>query len=521
MNQIMKVIFTICLFVTCFYYGHATNYYVSVSGKDSNEGKSLATAFASIQKGHDVSNPGDTILVADGTFTEEVKIIRSGNSISNIVYKSINKWGAKVTNTWYNCFTVKASYITIDGFELVAPAIYGSGVGAMPTDAPVSFNHHITARNNKCHDSGQGGVGVQDCDYITIENNICYKNSWIMPYCGSGISIYGRSTFDTEPGFHYIVRGNICYLNDNGPATNLTDGNGIIIDDLRNTQTDNHHGLAQSLTYTTQAVLVENNLCYANGGKGIHLAWSNNVTIRNNTLYGNCTRTDQANSTWNGDLSLAFASNCISVNNICVSTVPNYNAHGVFAGANAGIGVSSNLSFYNNITYCTFDPTRPAVYSEGISISFTGANDNKTATNPMLLDPANSNTPDFHLKSGSPAINSGSSAYGNNVTDLDGHTRVVENIDLGAYEYSGITAVQSIGKPTAILISTSYSYGILTIGNLPDEPCNAFLYSLDGRLLTYRSISGSGELNVGQVPEGIYILRIEGRTTRYNSKLKL
>jgi len=44
---------------------------------------------------------------------------------------------------------------------------------------------------------------------------------------------------------------------------------------------------------------------------------------------------------------------------------------------------------------------------------------------------------------------------------------------------------------------------------------------LDGRLLTYRSISGSGELNVGQVPEGIYILRIEGRTTRYNSKLKL
>jgi len=517
----MKNFISLFLFLNLIQIANATNYYVSPNGNDAKDGKSLANAFATIQKGHDVSMAGDTIFVADGTYKEEVKITRSGNSTSDIMYKSINKFGAKVLNTWYNCFTVKASYITIDGFELIAPSTYGSGVGAMPTDAPVRFNHHITIRNNKCHDSGQGGIGAQDCDYITIENNICYKNSWIMPYCGSGISIYGRSTFDTEPGFHYIVRGNICYLNDNGPATNLTDGNGIIIDDLRNTQTENHHGLAQSLTYTTQAVLVENNLCYANGGKGIHLAWSNNVTIRNNTVYGNCTRADQANSTWNGDLSLAFTSNCIAINNICVSTVPNYNAHGIFAGSTSGIGASSKLSFYNNIAYCTFDSTLLAVYSEGVSISFAGNNDNKTATNPMLIDPANSNTPDFHLKSESPAINSGSSAYGNNVTDLDGNTRVVETIDRGAYEFGGTPVVTGIIEPTKNIISAIYSAGILTISNLPNETCIAFLYNLDGRLVTYFSISGSGELNVGQIPGGIYILRVIGRTTLYNLKMKL
>jgi len=440
-----KQIIVLLLICSC-QLAHATIYYVSMKGSDTNNGTSLETAFATIQKAHDESNPGDTILVADGTYMEEVIITRSGNDTSGIVYKSINKWGAKITNSKGNCFTIKASYITIDGFDLMAPSIYGSGVAVMPVKNGV-YNHHITAVNNKCHDSGDAGISAWDCDYIAIENNICYKNAWLMPSCGSGISIYGRYTFDKDSSkFHYIVRGNICYLNDNGPTTRMTDGNGIIIDDLRNTQTSGHHGLVRDLNYTGQAVLVENNLCYANGGKGIHTCWSNNITLRNNTVYGNCTRADQQKSNWNADLSCDFASNVIAVNNICVSTVPNNNAHGIFAGAGKGIGIAFNLTFYNNITYSTFSPVSPAAGSEGITIAVKGVNGNLCATDPLLINPGNSEISDFHLKPKSPAINKGTSKFGNADVDLYGNQRVVKGkIDIGACEY-GSAPKNAAGK---------------------------------------------------------------------------
>ncbi len=516
----MKKCVIILCFLTSFQLSFGTNYYVSKTGNDSNSGTSPENSWASLQKSADVMKAGDTCFVGDGTYTEEVKVNHSGNSSSAIVFKSLNKWGAKVTNSWYNCFTIKASYITIDGFELVAPATYGSGVGAMPKDDG-SFIHHITVRNNKCHDSGQAGIAVQDCDYITIEYNVCYKNAWLMPYCGSGISIYGRSSYDTKDGFHYIVRGNICYLNDNGPETAMTDGNGIIIDDLRNTQSENHHGLAQDLTYTTQAVLIENNLCYNNGGKGIHMCWSNNITVRNNTVYGNCTRSDQANSDWNGDLSIYFASNVTAVNNICVSTVPNSDAHAIFAGATSGIGVSSNLNFYNNITYSTFNPALPAASGNGMTISVEGVNNNQTATNPMLVDPANVNSPDFHLQAASPAIDAGTTDYGYYFADLDYNTRIVGIIDIGAYEYGGTPVTSEIKylnvKPVAVRLYDD----VLTISQLPDEPCDVFLYSLDGKLITHKKMSNSGELNVSHLSVDIYILKVTGKSIGYTGKYLL
>jgi len=62
-------------------------------------------------------NPGDTVLVLDGTYNiGGLKITRGGSSLKPIIIKSKNLFGAKITgSTYFN--TSYQSYVTYEGFE--------------------------------------------------------------------------------------------------------------------------------------------------------------------------------------------------------------------------------------------------------------------------------------------------------------------------------------------------------------------------------------------------------------------
>jgi len=60
-------------FVVTIPVAHATEYYVSKRGVDTNAGTSLSAAFASVQKGVDALQPGDTLTIAPGEYFEAVK----------------------------------------------------------------------------------------------------------------------------------------------------------------------------------------------------------------------------------------------------------------------------------------------------------------------------------------------------------------------------------------------------------------------------------------------------------------
>jgi hypothetical protein len=88
------------------------------------------------------------------------------------------------------------------------------------------------------------------------------------------------------------------------------------------------------------------------------------------------------------------------------------------------------------------------------------------------IDPLFGSTADHHLLFNSPCINQGN-PDGTNLTetDLDGHSRIVENItDMGAYEFQGMTK------------TTSYQIGML---NLFPNPSSGVIYiNTDGLKIT-------------------------------------
>jgi parallel beta-helix repeat protein len=496
---------------------YGTTWYVSTTGNNSNNGKSLAQAFSTIQHAESQTNPGDTVLVANGTYNQSISITRSGTSSAWITYKAINKHGATL-NTSNSCFVIggtnlPTSYIIIDGFELIATGVYGVGVGS-------GYGaHHLTVRNCWAHNCGQSGIQLNDGDYRTAENNICNNNSWLMPLCGSGISLWGLAPFDSLSGYHSIVKGNICYDNENGPATNQTDGEGIIIDDNRNTQSGHTAG-SKNIGYTGCKVLVEDNLCYFNGGYGIEIYLSNNATVRNNTVWSNYK--DRGNTgTWRSDLAASCSANILFYNNIAVANsnlrmdgeTTNYsnfsNNSALGAYALSGDMYGANYTYYNNISYDINNTSSNSVTSNGITISFNVANGNKAATNPLFINPdTSSSIANFHLQSNSPAINAGTLSYGADTTDLDGNPRVISStIDIGCYEQQiSTTSMHSLNasiNTVSIFPNPASDYCFLNSELLSDKKITVRFYNTIGQEI-YTTQTSSKRIDVSRLQDGLY-----------------
>ena len=112
-----------------------TTFYVSPTGSDSNPGTEQQP-FRTIQKAAGLVDPGDTVIVEDGTYTGTssscggiVCISRGGTSTNWVVFRSRNKWGAKLngqnsTTAEGFSFTSGAGFVRIEaapGVELRAP----------------------------------------------------------------------------------------------------------------------------------------------------------------------------------------------------------------------------------------------------------------------------------------------------------------------------------------------------------------------------------------------------------------
>jgi hypothetical protein len=471
----MRLIY-ILLFVANIAY--AGNYYVSGTGSDSNNGTSVSTPFLTIKYAHGFTKPGDTVWIMNGTYTPAkwdhvVKITRSGKADSVITYKAYPGhkpfiYVTKDKNCWA-AIRVEASYIAIEGLELM-----GDNDNITMQEADSVYNHYKTAtvknwdfiantntngiyvvgavknepgprnvsiKNCLVHKFPGGGIGAERADYVTFENNVIHSNAWFMIWAGSGISVFHSYDADSNfTSYKNIVRNNICYRNecyikwaDKGV---YSDGNGIIIDDTKNSQI--------SKTPYKGRTLVENNLSYLNGGGGINIYSSENVDVYNNTTYGN-----------------------------------SHSPHLDYS--NLGGVSNTNVKFFNNIAYAakTTDYVNSGMYQNvnvvyQYNIFYNGiistAGTNNLTADPLFVDIASAN---FQLSAGSPAINAANTSYAP-AHDLLGVART--SPDMGAYEYVALpTSLTEFSIASDFSVYPNPSMGIIHL----KVPANTQVYVYD------------------------------------------
>jgi parallel beta-helix repeat protein len=338
----------------------AVTYYVAGSGSDQNSGLTPQSAFRNLQTAAARTQPGDTVYVMDGTYTHPnafdniLTVTRSGTPDAWITYKAYPGQRPRlVSRNWHGICVQEAAYIVIEGFELEGnnhqitlqqaieqqqnlnnPLTSGNGIGIHPSLAATPVNsHHVIVRNNTVYGFGGGGIYSVKADYLTIENNVVHDNALYAPYGCSGISTFQNWNSDAATGVKMVIRSNTVYHNQNLVPFYLmgriTDGNGIIVDDSRNTLLGSTQG--QYLGQT----LIEGNRVYRNGGRGIHVYQSDRVTVTYNIILQNCL----SPAVRDGEVTAMSASQVQIVNNRLQA-----NPGGVGIGLSSATGITSTYN---------------------------------------------------------------------------------------------------------------------------------------------------------------------------------
>nr|WP_231780416.1 cellulose binding domain-containing protein [Spirosoma sp. KNUC1025] len=505
-------------------------YYVQASASASNTAGTLAAPFNTIQKAVDLVQPGDSVFVMAGTYTntgtnDAVIIRRTGTADHWIVFTNYQTDRPKVSfNGWQGFnLTPGAAYIKIQGFEVegnngnvtLAEAQQQPGAceGPNPTATGSSlakFNgngisvsgrtggnfrpHHIVIANNVVHDCGGAGISAIESDYITVENNTVYNNSWYTIFGASGISFLNSWNYDNSTDFKMIIRNNRCYGNrlfikwNNGGLCKITDGNGIILDN------NNDKFSANPLGAYTGQFLIENNLTYLNGGRGINVNYSDNVTILNNTTYQNAVSPEISS-----ELVVGGSKNDRIYNNI------------FYGRADRAINVvnnSSDILHNNNLTF------------GGTGTPYFSGDQNKVGFDPQFVDAAGGN---FQLTSASPALNAGSLAAGQYATkDILGVSRPQGlSADMGAYELQGasLAITQQPASSSVVCAGTSVSVSVGVAG-----AAQGYQWYKDGNALTGVTSATTATLSFSAVTvadQGNYSVVVSGATSLTSSAFSL
>jgi Right handed beta helix region len=314
----------------------AQTWHVSGTGNDANDGKTVKTAFRSLQKAADLVNPGDIVLIGDGIYTIADKsdggailnIKTSGTKDAWITWKAAPGAKPDIRPIGWCGIQISGSYHILDGLTVTGGndsiyllqaqedgkkttpdpkfntnGIYVNGRVRKPEEKP----HHNIIRNctvTKC--PGGGIIGIET-DYFTVEDCKVSDNAWFMRYGGSGITTLNNWAYDDAPGYHIIIQRNYVWNNKTLVAWEkigkLSDGNGILLDVTDQAKTGATNPNADAVIKKDSAApaveskpkrpewkgraLIANNLSAFNGGSGIHTFRTKYVDVINNTTYHN------------------------------------------------------------------------------------------------------------------------------------------------------------------------------------------------------------------------------------------
>ncbi len=418
-------------------------WYLSPSGSDANDGRTQATAKRSPQVVADLAMPGDTIYFLDGVFENLTRstvltIKRSGQPGKPISFRAFPGTHPVLHNRqgWDVIKLVGVSHIEVSGLTLKGHADIISFDEAereknnlqnrrtsdnclMITRDPKTRtpSSHIEIKNNTILDCGGAGLVASYSDYLNFEGNVVSRCAFWSPYGNSGISIYQPTSIDDSLGIKIRIRNNVVFGIDNkvpfffskpnNPEERTpSDGNGIIIDDNLNTQT--RAGPAQH-AYVGRT-LVSNNVVFGNGGSGIRVFKSRNVSVLYNYVANNNLRFQQGM----GEISAIKATDLKILNNVIVSAQVPYS---VFSD------VPAQIEFSHNILEGTLF---------GKSKDLLKVTGNKQVLTGIRLTDWTNGARKFDVDPKSPAIANAQPSK-EEVLDFFGNLRSLKNPDAGAF----------------------------------------------------------------------------------------
>jgi parallel beta-helix repeat protein len=395
----------------------ATTYYVSPGGSDINSGSQVAP-FRQIRRGIAVASPGDTILVADGTYLgfDVVSVTGSPSAIFTIRALGQNANVVITTDRSDNRDTIRisfCSYVTIDGLH---------AFNAHRAAVRVDQSDHVTVRTGVFGNNATWGIFTDFSDDLLLENNECYAS-------GTQHGIYVSNSGDWP-----VVRGN--RVHDNA-------GCGIQL----------NADLSQGGDGLITGAVIENNVAWNNGtagGAAINLDGVQSSIVRNNLLYSNhasgiaCFQIDGAA----GPKGMQILNNTIDMASngrwallVKSSTGANVLRNNILYNQNANRGgidygdatdVANTDSDYNVLDTVTPDDSTRVTLTQW---QLQGHELHSLSATPAALF-VNEAGADYHLKSGSPAIDKGQT-QANAPTDLEGRARPVgPAFDIGCYEFA-------------------------------------------------------------------------------------
>lgn len=387
-------------------------YHVAINGSDSNPG-TLNQPFKSFKKGVSLLQPGDTLYIRGGVYTEQIDLQKPNKS---------GTVGNYITIAGYRGETVTLEYTELSeggygpikargnrGYLIFENLVLDGKNGADKSGWSIrDGNHHFILRNLEIMHFRVSGLYISANDIQVIN---CSIHDQISETGLPGHRYYGIYFHDGNNG---LIEGNDIYNNPGGgiqayPGTinNLVIRNNKIHDNNSTIHSPIGGIVISGSGYAVANVSVYNNLLYNNGSSplsglspGIRIDGPNTTGTKvwNNTVYKNK----------GYGLSISQANKTVVQNNIV----------------------------YENVDGALFDSGTDTILSHNLT------------TDPKLL---RSGTSDFRLQPRSPAIDAGTplsqvSTDFRNVLRPQGKTH-----DIGAYEAEG-SDFTSIATPQDLKI---------------------------------------------------------------------
>ena len=392
----------------------AGTYYVSTTGSDATGSGSLAQPWRTIQKAADSVGPGATVLIQPGSYTGAVEIAIAATAASPVIFRGN---GAGVV--------LEAASVARDAV-LITESAYVTWENIRIQNAPraglrVSMSNHVTIRHNVFANNQRWGLFTDFSDDLLIEGNESF---------GATIE---HGIYHSNSGDRPVIRGNVIHdnyangLHMNGDVS--MGGDGTITSPVVEGNYIYNNGVGGGSGINMDGVeraMIRNNVIVNAHASGISMYQiDGGICSRNNTVYHN-TIVVAADGRWAINIPNSGCTGNQLIANILYSNHSYRGAINIVDGARSGFASNYNVlegvfSTNGGDSILTFTQWKALGYDANSKVSTPTA---------LFVNPSS----DFHLKSGSPAINIGTT-LASVKTDFDGRVRPQgASSDAGAFE---------------------------------------------------------------------------------------